>query len=168
MREAKTRKYHSPEFKAKVGLEAVRGVTTINEIGQEYGVHPVQVGQWKKKILEQASALFEGKRGPQPVRPNQVWSTDITYIRLPHGFAYLVAIIDGYASMGELMFGLADYFAFYNGKRPHQSQENRTPDAVYQSAIGGGAMIVDKFPRAVSGSAAQLQVKLNVPLKLTA
>jgi transposase-like protein len=35
MREAKTRKYHSPEFKAEVGLEAVRGAMTINEIGQE-------------------------------------------------------------------------------------------------------------------------------------
>jgi transposase len=67
MREAKTRKYHSPEFKAKVGLEALRGVKTINEIGQEYGVHPVQVGQWKKEIQEQASTLFEGKRGPKPV-----------------------------------------------------------------------------------------------------
>ena len=40
---------------------------TINEIGQEYGVHPVQVGQWKKEIQEQASTLFEGKRGPKPV-----------------------------------------------------------------------------------------------------
>jgi transposase-like protein len=65
MREAKTRKYHSPEFKAKVGLEAVRGVKTINEIGQEYGVHPVQVGQWKKEIQTQASTLFEGKRNPK-------------------------------------------------------------------------------------------------------
>ena len=67
MREAKTRKYHSPEFKAKVGLEALRGAKTINEIGQEYGVHPVQVGQWKKEIQAQASTLFEGKRGPKPV-----------------------------------------------------------------------------------------------------
>ena len=67
MREAKTRKYYSPEFKAKVGLEAVRGIKTINEIGQEYGVHPAQVGLWKKEIQEQASTLFEGKRGPKPV-----------------------------------------------------------------------------------------------------
>jgi len=67
MREAKTRKYHSPEFKAKVGLEALRGMKTINEIGQEYGVHPVQVGQWKKEIQAQASTLFEGKRGPKPL-----------------------------------------------------------------------------------------------------
>ena len=47
MSEVKTRKVHTPEFKAKVGLEALRGVKTINEIGQEHGVHPVQVGQWK-------------------------------------------------------------------------------------------------------------------------
>ena len=67
MSEAKKRKVHSPEFKAKVGLEALRGVQTINEIGQEYGVHPVQVGQWKKEIQEQASTLFEGKRGPKPL-----------------------------------------------------------------------------------------------------
>jgi transposase len=45
MSEVKTRKVHTPEFKAKVGLEALRGVKTINEIGQEHGVHPVQVGQ---------------------------------------------------------------------------------------------------------------------------
>ncbi|MBL0351344.1 MAG: transposase [Dechloromonas sp.] len=58
---------HTAEFKAKVGLEAVRGTKTINEIGLEYGVHPVQVGQWKKAIQEQAKALFEGKRGPKPM-----------------------------------------------------------------------------------------------------
>ena len=67
MSEPKRRKVPTPDFKAKVGLEAVRGMKTLNEIGQEYGVHPVQVGQWKKAILEQASTLFEGKRGPKPV-----------------------------------------------------------------------------------------------------
>ena len=34
--------------------------------GKTYGVHPVQVGHWKKTILDQARSLFEGKRGPQP------------------------------------------------------------------------------------------------------
>lgn len=67
MSEAKKRKAHTPEFKAKVGLEALRGQKTINEIGQEYGVHPVTVGQWKKEIQEQAKKLFEGKRGPKPI-----------------------------------------------------------------------------------------------------
>ncbi len=67
MSESKKRKVHSPEFKAKVGLEALRGIKTLNEIGQEYGVHPITVGQWKKEIQEQAKTLFEGKRGPKPI-----------------------------------------------------------------------------------------------------
>ena len=71
MREAKKRKIYSPEFKAKVGLEAVRGMKTINEIGQEYGVHPGQVGDWKREIQEQAKTLFEGRRGPKPVAAHQ-------------------------------------------------------------------------------------------------
>jgi putative transposase len=174
-------------------------------------------------------------RGVAVTRPNQVWSTDITYIRLAHGFAYLVAIIDwysrrvlgwrlsntleagfcvdcledalrvhgrpavfntdqgsqftsaaftgvlldagieismdgrgraldnifverlwrtvkyedvyirGYASLPELLLGLTEYFAFYNGERPHQSLGYRTPDDVYRSGDGGGARIVDRF-----------------------
>ena len=67
MKEAKQRKAHSPEFKAKVSLEALRGMKTVNEIGREYGVHPGQVGLWKKEIQEQAKTLFEGKRGPAPL-----------------------------------------------------------------------------------------------------
>jgi len=43
--EARTRKVHTPAFKANVGLEALRGGKTFNEIGQEYGAHPVLVGQ---------------------------------------------------------------------------------------------------------------------------
>lgn len=67
MKEAKIRKSHHPEFKAKVALEALRGVKTVNEIGMEFGVHPGQVGLWKKELQEQAKTLFEGKRGPKPV-----------------------------------------------------------------------------------------------------
>ena len=186
-------------------------------------------------------------RGVPVVRPNQVWSTDITYIRLAHGFAYLVAIIDwysrcvlswrisnsmesvfcvdcleealrahgkpeifnsdqgsqftseafigvlkregvvismdgrgrafdnifverlwrnvkhedvylkGYATMEQLMVGLTEYFVFYNGERPHQSLGYETPSVVYQSATGGGAMIVDKFPRTVEETPAPLR-----------
>jgi transposase len=67
MSESKQRQFHTPELKAKVGIEAIRRTKTINEIGQEYGVHPVQVGQWKKEIQEHAKTLFEGKRGPKPL-----------------------------------------------------------------------------------------------------
>ena len=174
-------------------------------------------------------------RGVPVTRPNQVWSTDITYIRLARGFAYLVAVIDwysrkvlswrlsnsmdasfcvdcledalrehgrptvfnsdqgsqftsaaftdvlkreavdismdgrgrafdnifverlwrnvkhedvylkGYANMAELLVGLAQYFAFYNEERPHQSLGYQTPTSVYRSGIGGGALIIDKY-----------------------
>jgi len=173
-------------------------------------------------------------RGVDIIRPNQVWSTDITYIRLPRGFVYLVAIIDWYSrkimswrlsntmdagfcvdcleeaiatygapeifnsdqgsqftsdaftgvlinsgvkismdgrgraldnifverlwrtvkyeevylkqhdTVQSLLIGLTDYFVFYNQERHHQSLGYKTPDRVYQTAIGGGAKIIDK------------------------
>ena len=67
MSETKRRKSHTPEFKAKLGLEALSGVKTIHQIAQENGVHPVQIGLWKKEIKDQAQQLFAGKRGPKPL-----------------------------------------------------------------------------------------------------
>ncbi len=55
------------QFKAKVALEAVRGSRTVNEIAQEFGVHPTQVGLWKKELQERAASLFDARRGPKPV-----------------------------------------------------------------------------------------------------
>lgn len=48
--------------KAKVTLAAVNGLKAINEIAQEYGVHPTQVNQWRKEVLDNVGGLFEGKR----------------------------------------------------------------------------------------------------------
>lgn len=59
------------EFKAKVGLEAIRRMKTINEIAQEHSVHLVLIGQWKKEILERAKVVFEGKRGPKPQKTHE-------------------------------------------------------------------------------------------------
>lgn len=61
------RKNFGGEFKAKVALEAMRGVKTLNEIGQEFKVHPTQVGQWKKELQENAASIFDVKHGPKPV-----------------------------------------------------------------------------------------------------
>ena len=174
-------------------------------------------------------------RGIEICRPNQVWSSDITYIRLPRGFVYLVAIIDWYSrkvlawrlsntmdasfcvdcleeaiqsyglpnifnsdqgsqftseaftgvliqnritismdgrgraldnifverlwrtvkyedvylkkydGLQDLLIGLTQYFVFYNQERYHQSLGYKTPHEVYQTAIGGGAKIIDKL-----------------------
>ena len=53
------RKSHSNEFKAKVALEAIRDESSIQEIAQKYEVHPNQISQWKKKILDNINELFE-------------------------------------------------------------------------------------------------------------
>jgi putative transposase len=176
-------------------------------------------------------------RGMEITKPNQVWGTDITYIRLNSGFAYLVVMMDwysrkvlswrvsntmdasfcvdcldealriygapdiansdqgaqftseaytatllrngiaismdgrgrafdnifverlwrsvkhedvyikGYETMRDLVPGLSDYFAFYNTERPHQSLGQQTPDVVYWTKSGGGALIIDKYGR---------------------
>ncbi len=52
------RKLHSADFKAKVALEAVRGLMTINEVGQKLEEHPMMVRQWKKAFLENAGACL--------------------------------------------------------------------------------------------------------------
>jgi len=67
MNERKPRQVHTAAYKAKVGLEAIRGLKTINEIAQAHGVHPTQVRQWKEAIQKEAATLFEGKRGPKAV-----------------------------------------------------------------------------------------------------
>ena len=65
-----SRQTFNGEFKARVALEAVRGTKTVNEIAQDFGVHPTQVGQWKKELQEQAASLFDTKRGPKPANEN--------------------------------------------------------------------------------------------------
>ena len=54
----KKRRKFSDEFKAKVALEAVRGVKTLSELAAEHKVHPNQISQWKKQLLDNASELF--------------------------------------------------------------------------------------------------------------
>ena len=67
MSETQKGKVPTPEFKAKVVLEALRRLRTINATGQGCGVHPVQVGQWSKELQEQTETLFERKLGPNAV-----------------------------------------------------------------------------------------------------
>ena len=52
------RKRHTSAFKAKVALEAIKDLKTLNEIASEYGVHPVQISRWKKELLEVLPSAF--------------------------------------------------------------------------------------------------------------
>lgn len=65
------RKTHSPEFKAKVALEAVRSGLTANQIASKYEVHAVQVSQWKKELLQNLASIFEGKKSVKAADENE-------------------------------------------------------------------------------------------------
>jgi len=56
------RKKHSADFKAKVALEAIKGLRTINELSSEYEVHSSQVNQWKKQVLDELPGIFSSRR----------------------------------------------------------------------------------------------------------
>ena len=60
------RRNHAPAFKAKVALEALKEEQTLIELSQRYQVHPNQIAEWKRQLLEHASEIFDhGRKSPQ-------------------------------------------------------------------------------------------------------
>ena len=56
------RKRYDDRFKAQVAIEAIKNQQTVAQIASHYGVHPTQVSQWKKQVLEQLPQLFADGR----------------------------------------------------------------------------------------------------------
>ena len=59
----KKRRTHSDEFKAKVAVEAVKGVRTLSELSSIFKVHPTVIAQWKRRLLDGASSVFGQSSG---------------------------------------------------------------------------------------------------------
>ncbi len=66
----RTRRNHTPAFKAKVALAAVKGDKTLAELAQQFDVHPNQITTWRGQLLEGAAGVFGGassESAPPPV-----------------------------------------------------------------------------------------------------
>ena len=57
------RKQHSDEFKAKVALEAIKGVRTAGQLSSVFGIHPTQIASWKRQLVEGAPRIFNNAYG---------------------------------------------------------------------------------------------------------
>jgi transposase len=68
MTKRRPRRNHSTGFKAKVALAAIRGGKTLNELAEQFEVHPNQIVQWKQQLLSHAEEVFSrgGKKSAEP------------------------------------------------------------------------------------------------------
>lgn len=60
------RRNHTPAFKAKVALAALKGEKTLAELAQQFDVHANQITQWRSQLLEGAADVFGGDARTEP------------------------------------------------------------------------------------------------------
>jgi transposase len=82
------RRNHSPAFKAKVALAAIKGERTLAELAQQFDVHPNQITQWRSQLLEGASGVFgaEAKAEPATAVDVKTRHAKIGELTLENGF----------------------------------------------------------------------------------
>ena len=67
---SKKRKQYSPQFKAKVAIEAIQGQKTTPELSSQYEIHPTMINTWKRQLLENASELFDKGKSASKAQSN--------------------------------------------------------------------------------------------------
>ncbi len=61
----KSRRRFNGEFKFEVALEAAKGLKTLNELSSQFGVHPNQISEWKRQLLESGPTVFSNPKADQ-------------------------------------------------------------------------------------------------------
>ncbi|MCZ7569738.1 MAG: transposase [Ardenticatenaceae bacterium] len=72
----KQRRRHSAEFKFKLALEAAKGTKTLSELASEMQVHPNQISEWKRCLLEEGAHVFE-TNGASQQRPQEALPAEL-------------------------------------------------------------------------------------------
>ena len=70
------RQRHTPQFKAKVALDAAKGDRTTAQLAQVYGVHPTQITKWKTQLTTGAAELFIDRR-KKPDRDSEALEAEL-------------------------------------------------------------------------------------------
>ncbi|MGF6879311.1 transposase [Paraburkholderia sp. MM5477-R1] len=83
----RNRRTHSPAFKAKVALAALKGDKTLAELTQQFDVHPNQITDWKKQLQERVAEVFEtGQTSAEPPVDVKVLHAKIGQLTLENDF----------------------------------------------------------------------------------
>jgi transposase-like protein len=69
---SRKRKIHTPEFKSKVSVEAIKGMKTASELASQYQVHPVQISTWKKQAIESLPEAFKRGKSAKPLTEQEL------------------------------------------------------------------------------------------------
>src|SRR5687768_925378 len=87
MMSKRPRRNHSPAFKAKVALAAVKGEKTLAELAQQFDVHPNLITQWRGRLLESAADVFGAEQAaPDPAIDVKVLHAKIGELTLANDF----------------------------------------------------------------------------------
>ncbi|MGR9054559.1 IS3 family transposase (plasmid) [Rhizobium leguminosarum] len=100
------RRNHSPAFKAKVALAAIRGEQTLVELSQQFDVHANQIKQWKDQLLEGATGVFGEEAKAEPAGPTvdvKTLHAKIGELTLENGFFIRCARQGGIAGRKEMI-----------------------------------------------------------------
>ncbi|MDE3763587.1 IS3 family transposase [Sinorhizobium meliloti] len=100
------RRNHSPAFKAKVALAAIRGEQTLVELSQQFDVHANQIKQWKDQLLEGATGVFGDEAKTEPTTPTvdvKTLHAKIGELTLENGFFVRCARQGGIAGRKEMI-----------------------------------------------------------------
>ncbi len=69
---SKKRRNHSPEFKSKVALAAIKGDQTLSELSRQYGINSNLIVKWKKQLIDQSCEVFASAKGLAPSRESEI------------------------------------------------------------------------------------------------